>query len=447
MATGFPSEWTRFAPSPRPLGKDEKWHVFLSYRSINRIWVLNLYDVLRGLGHAVFLDQVRLPAGESLRLGLANALKGSLAGVLIWTHDSDSEWVQAERDVMEQMASERAGFRFIPIRLDTSELPILVGRRLFLDFSTYPDGPNGGELLRLLYGIAGLPLSEEALRFAADQDEAAQGALHRITAAINNNNPERLVDLFEQGGLPWDTSSATACKAAEGLTRLGRDDEAIRMLERVTERFPRAVRPKQLRALALARKGDYATAQDIVGELYARGERDPETLGIYARTWMDRYYATQPRNITFIKRSRDLYLEAFNLATDDSYTGINAASKSVLVGEREDLERAVELAQTVQNLLDRDPHPHVDRYWKIATRGEACLIQRSFAEAARDYAAAMPFAPFESGSHQSTWLQACRLMVRLRPTDEERALIRAVFKELPDCNDLPVDCQAGRPRS
>jgi hypothetical protein len=45
---GLPSEWTNFAPKPRELTGADKWNVFLSYRSVSRTWVLNLYDVLIG---------------------------------------------------------------------------------------------------------------------------------------------------------------------------------------------------------------------------------------------------------------------------------------------------------------------------------------------------------------------------------------------------------------
>ena len=36
---------------------DDKWDVFLSYRSVNRPWVLRLYDQLRHLDYEVFMDQ------------------------------------------------------------------------------------------------------------------------------------------------------------------------------------------------------------------------------------------------------------------------------------------------------------------------------------------------------------------------------------------------------
>ena len=268
----LPGRTAEFAPQPRELTNGDQWNVFLSYRSVSRTWVLNLYDVLRSLGHKVFLDQCALKVGDALIRGLQHALSTSQAGVLIWSNAArDSEWVEREYEVLEKQATEKRGFQFVPVKLDESKLPTFAERRIFLDFSSYPDGPNGGELLRLLHAVVGKPLSEEAAHFANEQDEAAMVAAARIGAAIKNKYPERLVQLFEDDGLPWQTSAALGCKAAEGLTKLDHNDKAIRMLEKLEQRFPKAIRPKQLRALALARRGcdnDLMSAQEISGELY-----------------------------------------------------------------------------------------------------------------------------------------------------------------------------------
>jgi hypothetical protein len=66
------------------------------------------------------------------------------------------------------------------------------------------------------------------------------------------------------------------------------------------------------------------------------------------------------------------------------------------------------------------------------------LIRRQYADAARIYAGAKAMALKETGSHESTWKQACRLMGRLNPSDEERAMVRAVFTHLPDCSELTL---------
>lgn len=432
----LPSEWLKFAPKPQALSGGDKWNVFLSYRSVSRTWVLNLYDVLRELGHQVFLDQVVLKVGDALIKGLQSALKASQAGILIWSNATrDSEWVEREYEVLEKLATEKEGFQFVPIKLDTSKLPVFAERRIFLDFSSYPDGPNGGELLRLLHAVVGKPLSEEAAHFANEQDEAAMVASARITAAIKNKYPERLIQLAKEGGLPWETTAALGCKAAEGLTKLDHNNEAIQVLEELETRFPKAIRPKQLRALALARRGrdnDLMKAQEILGELYAMRERDPETLGIYARTWMDRYMKSG--DINDLKQSRDYYAQAFEGAQDDYYTGINAAAKSVFLGGEENLNRAAAYAERVQAIVGTQIHP--EDYWPTATVAETFLIQKKYEEAGRIYEAAVGMARSEIGSHKTTWTQACRLMEKLQPSAEERALISKAFEHLPNCDQL-----------
>lgn len=407
--------------------------MFLSYRSVNRSWVLNLYDVLRQQGFSVFIDQCELKAGDALMLRLQNALEASQSGIIVWSaKTADSTWVSREYQVLEAMATDKAGFQFVPIKLDSSKLPPMLKTRIYLDFSSYPDGPNGGDLLRLLHALVDKPLSAEAARFAEEQDEAAQEASARIGAAIRNGNADRLTQLFDEGGLVWQTSSALGCKAAEGLTKLDRNDDAIALLDKVRLRFPKAIRPKQLYALALARRGrgdDLMNAQDILGELYERGERDPETLGIYARTWMDRY--AKSNDESDLKQSCKNYAEAFDRAPDDFYTGINAAAKSVFLGTPEDLVKGAEYAGKVQKIVGTQARP--DEYWMTATVAEVFLIQKNYAEAGRLYEAALAIAGQEIASHKSTWTQACRLMAKLQPTAEERALVRKAFAQLPDC--------------
>ncbi|MEN8239317.1 MAG: toll/interleukin-1 receptor domain-containing protein [Actinomycetota bacterium] len=426
-------QWMALAPSPRELSGDDEWNVFLSYRSVNRSWVLNLYDVLREHGHSVFLDQVSLKAGDQLTRRLEQGLTGSQAAILIWSSaTADSDWVRREYEVIERQATSKEGFQFVPVRLDDAALPVFAANRVFLDFSRYPDGPNGGELLRLLHAVVGEPLTDEAARFANEQDNAARQAAVSIDAAILNGDAERLIALFDEGGLVWQTSAALGSKIADGLLAIGKRAEAIAILAELEASFPRAVRPRQLHALGLARRGeenDLAEAQTILGELYAAGERDPETLGIYGRTWMDRYEASGDTN--HLRKSRDLYAAAFEGARDDYYTGINAAAKSVFMGGPEDLAAAEQYAGRVQEIVGEEPKP--GDYWETATVGEVHLIKGDYSNAARLYEAAVAIAPEARDWHASTWKQACRLMEKLEPDAGDRATVRHAFRHLDDC--------------
>ena len=204
------------------------------------------------------------------------------------------------------------------------------------------------------------------------------------------------------------------------MIKLGKFDEAILMLQHLEQEFPRATRPRQLRALASVRRGDLRQAQRILGALYEAGQRDAETLGLYARTWMDRY--SQSRDLADLRQSRDFYAEAFEQAPDDYYTGINAASKSVMLGTPEDIARGQAYAERVQKLVGTSPKS--GDYWGTVTVAECLLLQRKYSEAADLYGAAIAMAPMDAGSHESTSRQANLLMDALLPTLAERQLVQ-----------------------
>src|SRR5215203_368386 len=420
----IPAEWLKYAPKPLPLENGKVWNVFLSYRSVNRGWVLNLYDVLTELGFKVFLDQYVLKPGDSLAKSLEDGLENSQAGVLIWSNAAkDSEWVRNEYDVLISKATKDKGFYFVPVKIESVKLPVFANTKLFIDFTEYPDGPNGGDLLRLVHGLVGKPLSDEAVHFAYEQDEASGIAAAKITAAIRNNRPNKLIQLFEEGDTPWKTTASLACKASEGLIKLGNEDEAIKMLEAVEKDFPKSIRPKQLRALALARRGkdnDLDDAQDILAELYALNHLDPETLGIYGRTWMDRYKLSGNQNE--LRQSRNYYAEAFEKAPDDYYTGINAEAKSILLGE---IDKAKTIAEKVEKIVGNQPVP--GDYWQTATIAEVLLIQKKYNEAAAMYHQAVDIAPTEVKSHESTSKQAKLLFEKLEASEETKSEVLKAF--------------------
>jgi hypothetical protein len=145
---------------------------------------------------------------------------------------------------------------------------------------------------------------------------------------------------------------------------------------------------------------------------------------MYARTWRDRYSATNDEK--HLRKARDLYLQAFRAVPGDYYTGINAASNSVLLG---DLELAKELATEVEKLVGTAAKPK--DYWKTATMAEVQLLKQNYQRAAELYAFAVADAPEESGSHQTTYHQIQRLLIHLNPTGEERRKLEQPFQHLP----------------
>jgi tetratricopeptide (TPR) repeat protein len=428
-------EWLRLAPQPPALDGDHKWHIFLSYRSVNRTWVLHLYDAFKQAGFEVFLDQLEIPAGTSLAGRLNAALSASKSGVIVWsTAYTDSEWCEAEYNTMQAMAHERRGFKFVVVKLSDTKLPPMVRGSVYVDFTDYPDGPQGGELLKLMYGTLGKPLPPEVLLAAQAIDDTTKETLARIHAAREVRNVAGLRLLASTGGPAWQASPLLYSTTAEALIELKEYDEALSVLDVVTRQFRNAIRPIHLKALALARKGQLAArngdrkaaeqmlmdAQQMLAELFNRQHRDPETLGIYARTWMDRYELTNER--AYLEKSRDLYALAFKLTETDYYTGINAAAKSVFLGE---LDAAAGFAKAVESLVGTEPIP--GDYWKSATVAEVQLIQQHFDRAATLYRKAVIDVPNATGNHDSTRTQAERLLAHLPPPAGAREKILAAF--------------------
>ena len=135
---------------------------------------------------------------------------------------------------------------------------------------------------------------------------------------------------------------------------------------------------------------------------------------------MDRYSQTGEK--TFLLKSRYFYRQAFEAFPSDYYTGINAASKTLLAGEK---ETAAQLAKGVQGLVGDKAVQ--DDYWKTATVTEVQLLQGNFDAAADLYRAAVVAALLEHGSHESTFSPAQLLPASLDSTAEQQAKVTEAF--------------------
>lgn len=438
-------EWFKLAPPPKPLEPGRKWHVFLSYRSTERKWVLSLYDILTQLKYRVFMDQFVLVAGEGLASSIGSNLAASQSGVMVWSARSeDSAWCQKEYNSFEALQA-NGDFSFVSVRLQQVPLPLLVQGSLWIDAGDQRDGPRGTLLLRLLYGLQGQALPPEAVRLAARIDDTTNKDLACIRDYANGREAveiERLV-ASRKDDVAWQTSPLLTCAAAEALISIGSSQSALALLENVRTAFPVAIRPRQLVGLALARSRNWKEAKAVIGELYELGERDPETVGIYARTWMDAYEATGDR--LMLRRSRDLYAEGFSIMRGEFYLGINAASKSIFLDE---IDAGIRLAREVEQLVGTESKP--GNYWQSATVAEVQLIQRNFDLAATRYEQAVAMAPGRADDHRSSCKQARLLLRHLNANPEQVARVLGVFRREVDLEDAVSVVAAirslGRPR-
>lgn len=177
--------------------------------------------------------------------------------------------------------------------------------------------------------------------------------------------------------------------------------------------FPGNVRLRQLLALSLARTGASRPASDILEALVREGQADEETLGLLARTHKD----LGANSVGAENRQRHLllayryYLDAYRIS-NGIWSGINASTMALLLGHHDE---ATELARGVrERCLDLlNSNGGDDRYWLLATLGEAGLILREWSEAEDRYSQAVSIAGSRLGDLASTRRNARLILQRL----------------------------------
>jgi len=148
--------------------------------------------------------------------------------------------------------------------------------------------------------------------------------------------------------------------------------------------FPGHPRLTQLYSRTLINCGFLLTARDLLTDLVKQGHLDEETLGILGRVYKEMWLieGEGASDHPHLVKSREVYLGAFN-RSKGFYSGINAASISLIMGDGEEAER---LARKVIRLCTeawRKP-PYGD-YWTVATVAEAFLLLGRQEQAAKYY--------------------------------------------------------------
>ncbi len=430
--------WTELCPPPRPRPQGIEWDVFISYRSLDRVWATALHDMLTLCGYRVFMDQFALVAGQGLASQLGANLARSASGVIVWSQRSaDSQWVWNEVDSMSarrnNLAHSDFPFFLLVATLDGVLPPALMDGQIYLDFTEYPDGPMGAELVRLIFGLQGSPPSPEAVARIVEFEDSTREELARIRARARVNSFDQILKSAQSDDSTYSTTSTVFCVAIDQLIRGGKHNEAIEAAKLGRERFPKATRPRQLLGLALRRAGRLDEAAEQLGLLYEDGHRDNETLGIFAAVWADLWAQRKGNGQSngardALEFSRNLYEEGFRADPSNTYTGINAASKSALLGER---EKAGKLAQKVLDQLDaakekRSGKPSSD-YWERVTEPEALMITGQWERAIELFHSARIAHQHEAGSIRSTATQVERLLGVLDAPEEARVRLAQEF--------------------
>jgi class 3 adenylate cyclase/tetratricopeptide (TPR) repeat protein len=169
--------------------------------------------------------------------------------------------------------------------------------------------------------------------------------------------------------------------------RLGEPILAYDMLSAGLKLWPRDMRLRQLLALALLRSGATFQALKILEELRQEGQSSEETLGLLARAYKDLAEQTADPAAQRQRwgKAKEIYAASY-AQTGGYWTGINAATMARLLGEEEEAETlALRVKRQCLTELESLQSKATERYWLLATLGEAALIRGEIAEALEWY--------------------------------------------------------------
>jgi class 3 adenylate cyclase/tetratricopeptide (TPR) repeat protein len=278
--------------------------------------------------------------------------------------------------------------------------------------------------------------------------EAQEALYHRIQA-LQHDLAGLLVLLRERAepALGWTGMPDAYALHARAFVDLGAPLLALEVAAEGLEAEPAHVALRQVQGLALARSGNTSAANGVLEGLREQGHLEDETLGMLARTHKDLGLAAhgEPRR-NHLEAALRLYGQVYEL-NRGHWAGINLATLAALQG---DTARAAAVARDVtrqcmdalERLEDADP----ERYWLLATLGEAALSLQDWAAAERWYREAATCGRHRFGDLNSTRRHARLLLARLggdaRLVDQWLPLPRVVLfsGHLTSRPDWPGSC-------
>jgi tetratricopeptide (TPR) repeat protein len=155
------------------------------------------------------------------------------------------------------------------------------------------------------------------------------------------------------------------------------------------------LRLDQLYAFALSKSGAVEQARHYIEPIYNLHQDDPETAGIMGGIYKALFKKNQQSSFALL--ARDTYFKNF-VATKSYYTGINAASMSAIIMQR---EKSKEIAKRVINLIS----PDSSNFWELATLGEGHLLIKEGEKAIEYYVKARRIAGNDWGKISSVYDQ------------------------------------------
>ena len=214
------------------------------------------------------------------------------------------------------------------------------------------------------------------------------------------------------------SDSSAACERVRKHLDQGAPWDACDAFREEVEQRPDDADLLYFGALAYARAGATGEAHAVLDRAQraapAAGDRRADILSLRGRLWKDALHRAADDAIAapIAAHARDEYLSAYALA-DDPYPGINAATLSLLLGDRATAQSlAAKIVADLANVASRSP-------WDLATEGEAYLLLGHIERAQASYRAAYASMGRDAGSVATV-----------------RRQLRLIARELPDAATL-----------
>jgi len=200
----------------------------------------------------------------------------------------------------------------------------------------------------------------------------------------------------------------------KAFLKKGRYLAAYNLAERSLLEDPDNIKIKQQYGFALARMGLLDKAKSYLWDLYQNFSDDPETAGILGSVLKGMYKKSRSRNDALL--SRDIYLENYR-KNKSFYTGINAASMSVVIGDQK-------TASTIANDITGEINPNSEDFWEQVTLGEAYLLLGNKISAINTYKKARNVIERDHGMFNSVYSQMVLLEDHIAVPSELRKLFK-----------------------
>jgi hypothetical protein len=152
------------------MGNEKQRKTFLSYSRANKDFAIKLAKELKSEGFYVWLDQLDIPAGARWDREVEKALEECEIFMIILTKAS----INSENVLDEIGYAVDNGKRFLPVMLETCNVPLRLRRFQYVDFTTksFDEGVESAkELLRSLVEQPTIPRVEDPM---VTQDQSAQ---------------------------------------------------------------------------------------------------------------------------------------------------------------------------------------------------------------------------------------------------------------------------------